>query len=103
MQHNDQKIGVVSTEERNIHWQLQLIGLVERHAEVPLAGELQQGECAQIHETHFCRVLSSFQHEVANWHQDIGNVTVLQDIGHKLGDFLQALPQQNQQLLLDAD
>ena len=35
--------------------------------------------------------------------QDFRDVAVLENEGHEAGDLLQTLPQQHQQLLLDAD
>jgi hypothetical protein len=77
---DDEKVGVAAFEEWHVHWELQLreqrsereggegdlVGFVESDSEVPLSGELEEGESAEVEQAQVRGFLPPLQHEVAD-------------------------------------
>lgn len=59
--YHNEKVGVGSRENRNVHGDAQSVRLVETDTKVPLAAQQQQDEDADVHEAHAsCRSTQTY-------------------------------------------
>jgi hypothetical protein len=110
-----------------------LVGFVESDSEVPLSGELEEGESAEVEQAQVRGFLPPLQHEVADRDEQLCHIATPaprereegetedrgrdrdeggdeeEEVGspqhewHKLWHLFQTLPEQHHELLLDAD